>query len=1010
MLSRQRVLGMLLLASALALILGAGFVVGHLDHHHHHHECAHSKLVPKLKERSDLYLKNDFFDTESAELTNDKEAVSSKTRGSSSRSLLTTPRPFEIHFEYQVDNLPSEKQAYLKEKLMPAASSILKNFISAKSPVTGKLLLARHCRSMWDVAPYLCYQVSDLGKCSGATHNASFFGAYKECSTHEASSCTTNPAGEGVEDKDIILYVTSTKTSTCGAMTIAYAGWCELDPYTKRPIAGAINFCPDMLSTDANSLGKLIDTTVHEVLHVLAFSDELYQHYLDESGQTRGYNNVINQDVYPSVTYKSVKTPKVLETARNHFGCNSLNQVALEQEGGSSTAYSHWEESHYRGEIMVGVQGGRGSLSNLTLSLLEDSGWYTVDYSHSQFNQYGYQDGCEFVSSTCNGFTTKFPHYSCTSAEKDISQCTSDYRAFGYCTESDLGNTCTSIKAYQNGHCTNSSFHSASRERFGETHGLGARCFEAPADEIVVREGNIKYKSTISGSGCFQTSCDDQGKLSVGIGGKFVECPAGQYVNYADIDSKYESGRIGPCPRSEDICAFFGCPNDCSGVGLCHNGKCHCYLGHSGVDCSQDDYGTSTPSTPATPSTPSTPSTPATPTTPTTPSTPSTPATPATPTTPPAPPTYTLKYRVLDGYLAGCKIYMNDVVSVTDGKGVGILEHQYEGANLVVTAPGPNNQSESCKDTFTNLGIPFQFTSFSNADMVTPLTTLAVTLTQKHGLSREAASERISNIASLPKTLDMFSYDPIVHASEDETGFLFTQKLTSTLNSFSEYYSKEQSLPKEEVATTTFEALAGLVAGANSTFNLTSETDLNTLLAATDSKVASNLGSSAAVASKAKSSARSIMVDALKTGNELYDTVADSDIEGTESLNKMFTLAVQASVFSQTKMVEQMNKLVAAQTAGDYSEINTYIGNVSWNNTALFEEIAVPNYGVHTEESSGDSGAKESVSSIVDALEDNLIYICIGAGAIFLIILFVVSQKLRKDRQIVKSYDDDPEG
>ena len=74
------------------------------------------------------------------------------------------------------------------------------------------------------------------------------------------------------------------------------------------------------------------------------------------------------------------------------------------------------------------------------------------------------------------------------------------------------------MKSYQNGHCWDSQFHSESREKFGEVHALNSRCFEAPSDDIKVREGNMIYTSSISGAGCFQTKCTDS-KLHIGIGG-----------------------------------------------------------------------------------------------------------------------------------------------------------------------------------------------------------------------------------------------------------------------------------------------------------------------------------------------------------------------------------------------------------------------------------------------------------------------------------------------------------
>jgi hypothetical protein len=64
-------------------------------------------------------------------------------------------------------------------------------------------------------------------------------------------------------------------------------------------------------------------------------------------------------------------TPHVKEFARNHFGCNTLNGVELEDGGGSGTQGSHWEQRLALNELMAGVQLWGVTLSNMTLALLQ---------------------------------------------------------------------------------------------------------------------------------------------------------------------------------------------------------------------------------------------------------------------------------------------------------------------------------------------------------------------------------------------------------------------------------------------------------------------------------------------------------------------------------------------------------------------------------------------------------------------------------------------------------------
>lgn len=987
-----------------SLLVGAHSHSHSLQHQHEHehkhkkggHECVHhDKVAPLLRERSKAYESTEtFFQVDTAELGQVK---------AQRRQLLseTNQRPLKVHLEYQLGSLQQDKKDHIQNSIMPVAVSVLQQYVSAKTPVTGKLLMARQCSSYWDTEPYLCYQVSDIGQCLDATHNSAFFGAYKECSTHQEGSCTTYPAGDGVTDQDIILYVTAANSETCGGMTIAYAGWCELDPYTKRPIAGAINFCPDRINTDAEGFGDMLDTSIHEIIHVLAFTDSLYGHYVDENGQTRGMNSVVRQTTVDASTNKlSLITPKVVEAARQHFQCDDVSQVSLENEGGDSTAHSHWEELHYEGEIMCGKQSGRAPLTNLTLGLLDDSGWYQIDYTKSGFLQYGHNAGCMFPGLSCLGLTAAFPRYHCTAQEKEISQCTADHYAFGYCTDSNLGNTCTTVKAYENGHCTDSSFHSASRARFGESHALFSRCFEAPDDTIEVKEGNLVYSSTIQGAGCYQTSCakvNGQHVLSIGISGVFRECPQGQYVNLADFNSNFRSGRIGPCPNADHICPYFGCKNDCSNRGRCNEGKCHCYLGYEGDDCSSITSGN--PDTSPAPAPTPTPTPTPSPSTPTTPA-PSTPSPSPAPEPEPEVKIYTPSYRCFDGYLMNCAIFFDDggitERNVTSSTGVGVLTYNgtYDKTDKLVKVTGSgSNTTMQCKDSFTNLTIPFEFVSRLEASMVSPLTTLAVHLMVEGGMIDDTASEKISTLANLPKGEDIFSYDPIVAASRtggDKNGFAFTSKLTSTINLFAEYYSMEQTLTKEEAATKTFKALAQILNSAAPANSLSSESDLNALLNKVDS--VANIDNTGA-----SSKARTSMVKAVSATNMLYDSVLVD--ENATSPDAFFTRVVQASIFSQSSMATQINKLTSTQTDEERGEVDAYVLTVSWDNPDLFEEVEV-NYGVHYEKSTS-----EKISDILGILEENLLYIAIGGGVLFLGVVFSVATKLARNRsQIVKDY------
>jgi len=73
-----------------------------------------------------------------------------------------------------------------------------------------------------------------------------------------------------------------------------------------------------------------------------------------------------------------IVTPRVKAFVNKHFGCTSgtIAGAPVEDNGGSGTAGAHWEKMFFFSEFMSGVQVTNPVISELTMALLEDSGWY----------------------------------------------------------------------------------------------------------------------------------------------------------------------------------------------------------------------------------------------------------------------------------------------------------------------------------------------------------------------------------------------------------------------------------------------------------------------------------------------------------------------------------------------------------------------------------------------------------------------------------------------------------
>lgn len=109
--------------------------------------------------------------------------------------------------------------------------------------------------------------------CGHARHNDAFFESYDNCRVKvpgrpSAGFDCEQHVAPGVEDSDLILYVTAIESQYC-EYAAAYALYCSLDLDTNRPLAGSINFCPSSLSTDPDSFDHQVEVAVHELLHTL---------------------------------------------------------------------------------------------------------------------------------------------------------------------------------------------------------------------------------------------------------------------------------------------------------------------------------------------------------------------------------------------------------------------------------------------------------------------------------------------------------------------------------------------------------------------------------------------------------------------------------------------------------------------------------------------------------------------------------------------------------------------
>ena len=97
-----------------------------------------------------------------------------------------------------------------------------------------------------------------------------------------------------------------------------------------------------------------------------------------------------------------INSAKVLEIARKYYNCPDLDGVELEEFGGEGTAGSHWEARILLGDLMNGFAYTEEMvISEFTLALLEDTGYYKANYYTGGLMRFGKNRGCDFVKKQC---------------------------------------------------------------------------------------------------------------------------------------------------------------------------------------------------------------------------------------------------------------------------------------------------------------------------------------------------------------------------------------------------------------------------------------------------------------------------------------------------------------------------------------------------------------------------------------------------------------------------------
>lgn len=307
-------------------------------------------------------------------------------------------------------------------------------------------------------------------------------------------------------------------------------------------------------------------------------------------------------------------TPRVKEEARKHFNCSTLEGAELENQGGEGTALAHWEKRLFENEGMTGVFTQNSAFSRLTLALMEDTGWYKVDYDMAEPLQWGKNLGCLFAKNSCGAWMkaqkdagkTMAPfcnnlkkhsnsRTSCSVDKTSVASCNlvkyeeqlpGDFQNFfsgsipgvagseeKYGGAVALADYCPYYQAFtwtkqgkdvRSSSCISHHNNLEQDKNYAlESYGSNSRCFEQ-LGKWTRQKCGVRWTATNWGSGCYKYLCElDSLKIEI-VGYKFKCFHKGQHINIFVQDKDWEYHGVLICPSCQEVChdSRINCPTE----------------------------------------------------------------------------------------------------------------------------------------------------------------------------------------------------------------------------------------------------------------------------------------------------------------------------------------------------------------------------------------------------------------------------------------------------------------
>ena len=362
---------------------------------------------------------------------------------------------------------------------------------------------------------------------------------------------------------DIILVPIIDPTLENGVDAAASA--CFIRTSDNRPVMGYILLNQNYSINKTNAEDYLIMLLLHEITHILVFSKNLFEYY-----QYSG--NVTTTESINGIDRTFIITSNVRNAAAKHFGCSSIIGVELENQGGTGSIGSHWEARIMLGDYMISTDYQEIVISDISLALFKDSGWYEVNYYSGGLFRFGKGQGCDFLNSFCviSG-KTNFKLDFCDSQYENM--CTSNNLNRGICYFGNYSYELPSYYQYFNysytggwepaDYCPVPLSYSSTSYYFQSSCIYGEESNYPSSLGFVISENSICMKSSLVNASddslsiysyqrsmCHQIKCNlNSQTFTVNIGQSTIICP----TDGGEMQVKGYNGTI-TCPPFNRVC------------------------------------------------------------------------------------------------------------------------------------------------------------------------------------------------------------------------------------------------------------------------------------------------------------------------------------------------------------------------------------------------------------------------------------------------------------------------